>query len=120
MRTAWIAKWRWPALKIARWGLQHGEFFDLHAVVELLQVQSDLASDIVHYLRYLSYVETVAETRSCKREPGKRSSHRIFIKVVAIHPEPPSKAKAPPAKVDVLRSKLAQLSKVMPSPRGAR
>ncbi len=112
------SKLREPALKVAEWGLLHGEFFDLYAVVELLKVQSDLARDIVHYLRYLSYVETVAETRSCKREPGKRSSHRIFIKVVAIHPEPPSKA--PPAKVDVLRSKLAQLSKAMPSPRGAR
>lgn len=86
--------------------------------MELLQVQSDLASDIIHYLRYLSYVETVAETRSCKREPGKRSSHRIFIKVAAIHPESPSKA--PPAKVDVLRSKLAKLSKSMSSPWGDR
>lgn len=121
-RREWLlgmdSKLKAPALKVAGWGLQHGEFFDLHAVMELLQVQSDVASAIVHYLRCLSYVETVAETRSCKREPGKRSSHRIFIKVVAIHPEPPSKA--PPAKVDVLRSKLAQLSKTMPLPRGAR
>lgn len=112
------SKLKEPALKVAGWGLQHGEFFDLHAVMELLLVQSDLASGIIHYLRCLSYVETVAETRSCKREPEKRSSHRIFIKVIAIYPAPPSKA--PPAKVDVLRSKLTQLSKVMPSPRGAR
>lgn len=110
-----------PALKVAGWGLQHGEFFDLHAVMELLQVQSDLASAIIHYLRCLSYVETVAETRSCKREPGKRSSHRIFIKVLCIHPEaPPSPKKVPPApKSASLQQQLTKLVKLMPSPRGA-
>ncbi|ATY80820.1 hypothetical protein CVS42_08270 [Aeromonas veronii] len=101
----------------ASWGLQHGEFFDLYTVVDLLQVTSDVASDVMHYLRCLRYVETVAETRSCKKEAGK-SLRRIFIKVVAIYPEPSSKA--PRAKVDVLHSKLAQLSKTMPLPQGKR
>lgn len=109
------SKLKAPALKVARWGLLHGKFFDLYAVVDLLQVPSDFASDVMHYLRCLRYVETVSETRSCKKETGK-SLRRIFISVVAIHPEPPRKA--PPAKVDVLRSKLAQLSKIMPLPQG--
>jgi hypothetical protein len=111
------SKLKAPALKVARCGLLHGEFFDLYTVVDLLQVPSDVASDVMHYLRCLRYVETVAETRSCKKEAGK-SLRRIFIKVVAIHPEPHSKA--PPTKVDVLHSKLAQLSKAMPLPQGKR
>ena len=111
------SKLKAPALRVAGWGLLYGEFFDLYTVVDLLQVPSDFASDVVHYLRCLPYVETVAETRSCKKEAGK-SLRRIFIKVVAIHPESPRKA--PPAKVDVLHSKLAQLSKNMPLPQGNR
>lgn len=106
------------ALKVASWGLMYGDFFDLHSITGILGVSDAVAASVILYLRRLSYIDTVAETRSCKREPGKRSPHRVFIKVICIHPEPPSKA--PPAKVDVLRLKLARLSKVMPSPRGAR
>jgi hypothetical protein len=106
-----------PTLRVAGWGLLYGEFFELYTVVDLLRVTSDFASNVVHYLRCLPYVETVAETRSCKKEAGK-SQRRIFIKVVAIHPESPRKV--PPAKVDVLHSKLAQLSKTMPLPQGKR
>ncbi len=106
------------ALVVAGWGLLHGDFFDLHAVAELLQVPRDVAGDVVIYLRRLCYVETVAETRSCKREPGKRSSRRVFIKVLAIHPEPIPDVQS--FRLNVLRSKLVRLSKAMPSPRGAR
>jgi hypothetical protein len=63
-------------------------------------------------------VDTLAETRSCKREPGKRSPRRVFIKVIAIHPEPLPGSQS--FRLNVLRSKLARLSKAMPSPRGAR
>ncbi|MGL5071307.1 MAG: hypothetical protein ACRC61_08580 [Aeromonas salmonicida] len=106
------------ALQVAGWGLLYGDFFDLHIVSALLQVPHDVAGDAVIYLRNLGYVETVAETRSCKREPGKRSSHRVFIKVLAIHPEPLPGSQS--FRLNVLRSKLARLSKAMPSPRGAR
>ncbi|WP_080755602.1 hypothetical protein [Aeromonas hydrophila] len=106
------------ALQVAGWGLLYGDFFDLHEITGLLGVSNALAGEVMGYLRTLSFVDTIAETRSCKREPGKRSSHRVFIKVLCIHPEPPSKT--PPAKVDVLRSKLAHLSKVMPLPKSTR
>lgn len=106
------------ALQVAGWGLLYGDFFDLHAITGLLGVPDALAGDVMGYLRTLSFVDTIAETRSCKREPSKRSSHRVFIKVLCIHHEPPSKT--PPAKVDILHSKLAHLSKVMPSPKVAR
>ncbi|MCE9957645.1 hypothetical protein [Aeromonas rivipollensis] len=97
----------------------HGDFFDLYDVAALLQIPSDLSGEVMVYLRALSHVETVAETRSCKREPGKHATNRIFIRVVAIHPEPVMKL--PPArKADVLRSTLVRLSKAMPSPRGSR
>lgn len=99
------------ALQVAGWGLLYGDFFDLHIVSDLLQVPHDVAGDAVIYLRNLGYVETVAETRSCKREPSKRSSHRVFIKVIAIHPEP---------KWEPVQQPLARLVKIMPSPRGAR
>jgi hypothetical protein len=105
------------ALQVVGWGLLYGDFFDLHSISGLLGVSDRVAGEVLIYLRRLCYVDTVAEIRSCKREPGKRSSHRVFIKVLAIHPEPPSKT--PPAKVDTLRSKLAHLSKVMPSPKVA-
>lgn len=106
------------ALQIAGWGLLYGDFFDLHSISGLLGVSDAVAGDVLVYLRRLSYVETVAETRSCKREPGKRSPRRVFIKVIAIHPEPLPGSQS--FKLNVLRSKLARLSKAMPSPRKMR
>lgn len=106
------------ALQVADWGLLHGDFFDFHEVVEQLGIPAELAREAVVYLRSLRYVDTLAESRSCKREVGKRSSKRVFIKVLAIHPEPPQGSQS--FKLNVLRSKLARLSKAMPSPRGVR
>lgn len=106
------------ALQVAGWGLLHGDFFDLYDVAELLQIPAIMAKSLVIYLRKTGYVETVAETRSCKREVGKVSTHRVFIKVLAIHPEPLTRPQS--FRLNVLRSKLARLSKVMPSPRGDR
>lgn len=106
------------ALQVAGWGLLYGDFFDLHSISGLLGVSDRVAGEVLIYLRRLCYVDTVAETRSCKREPGKRSSHRVFIKVIAIHPEPLPGSQS--FRLNVLRSKLARLSKAMPSPRGAR
>ncbi len=106
------------ALQVAGWGLLHGDFFDFHEVAERLGIPAEIARDAVVYLRSLRYVDTLAESRSCKREVGKRSSKRVFVKVLAIHPEPP--VLSHPLKLNVLRSKLVRLSKVMPSPRGAR
>lgn len=40
------------------------------------------------YLKSLRYVEKQAETQHCKPEPGRMAARRIFIKVLAIHPEP--------------------------------
>ncbi|MNP83976.1 hypothetical protein D3C76_1830870 [compost metagenome] len=73
-----------------------------------------MAREAVIYLRSLRYVDTLAESRSCKREVGKRSSKRVFIKVLAIHPEPPQGSHS--FKLNVLRSKLVSLSKIMPKP----
>ncbi|WP_368170218.1 hypothetical protein [Aeromonas sp. R4-3] len=106
------------ALQIAGWGLLHGDFFDFHEVAEWLGIPAEVAREAVVYLRSLRYVDTLAESRSCKREVGKRSSKRVFVKVLAIHPEPPQGSQS--FKLNVLRSKLARLSKAMPSPRGAR
>lgn len=106
------------ALQVAGSGLLYGDFFDLHSISGLLGVSDRVAGEVLIYLRRLCYVDTVAETRSCKREPGKRSSHRVFIKVLAIHPEPLPGSQS--FRLNVLRSKLARLSKTMPSPRGAR
>lgn len=106
------------AYQIAGWGLLHGDFFDFYEVVERLGVPAEVSREAVIYLRSLRYVETLAESRSCKREVGKRSSKRVFIKVLAIHPEPPQGSQS--FKLNVLHSKLARLSKAMPSPRGAR
>jgi hypothetical protein len=106
------------ALQVAGWGLLYGEFFDLHSISGLLGVSDRVAGEVLIYLRRFCYVETAAETRSCKREPGKRSSHRVFIKVLAIHPEPIPGSQS--FRLNVLRSKLARLSKAMPSPRGSR
>lgn len=106
------------ALQIAGWGLLHGDFFDFHEVAERLGIPAEIARDAVVYLRSLRYVDTLAESRSCKREVGKRSSKRVFVKVLAIHPEPPQGSQS--FKLNVLRSTLARLSKAMPSPRGVR
>jgi len=106
------------ALQVAGWGLLHGDFFDFHEVTERLGIPAEVAREAVIYLRSIYYVDTLAESRSCKREVGKRSSKRVFVKVLAIHPEPP--VLSHPPRLNVLRSKLARLSKVMPSPRGAR
>jgi hypothetical protein len=103
------------ALQVAGWGLLYGDFFDLHSISGLLGVSDRVAGEVLIYLRRLCYVDTVAETRSCKREPGKRSSHRVFLKVLAIHPEPLPGSQS--FRLNVLRSKLARLSKAMPSPR---
>ncbi|WFC15413.1 hypothetical protein [Aeromonas salmonicida] len=106
------------ALQIAAWGLAKGDFFDFHEVAERLGIPAELARAAVVYLRSLRYVDTQAETRSCKREARKRSPQRVFIKVLAIHPEPLPGSQS--FRLNVLRSKLARLSKAMPSPRGAR
>lgn len=82
------SKWKWPALKVARWGLQHGEFFDLYDVAYQLGMPPHEASKVMCYLRSLRYVEKEAETRHCKPEPGRMALRRIYIKVLAIHPEP--------------------------------
>ncbi len=110
------------ALQVAGWGLLYGDFFDLHSISGLLGVSDRVAGEVLIYLRRLCYVDTVAETRSCKREPGKRSSHRVFIKVLAIHPEsPPRTVKEPPEpKWEPVQQQLVRLVKIMPSPRGAR
>lgn len=106
------------ALQIAGWGLLHGDFFDFHEVEERLDIPAKTARAAVLYLRSLGNVDTQAETRSCKREAGKRSTQRVFIKVLAIHPE--SLPGSQSFRLNVLRSKLAHLSKAMPSPRGVR
>ncbi|HEH9411867.1 TPA: hypothetical protein SIA28_000427 [Aeromonas salmonicida] len=82
------SKWRWHALKAARWGLQHGEFFDLYDVAYQFGVPIHGAGKVMLYLRSLRYVENQAETRHCKPEPERMAARRIFIKVLAIHPEP--------------------------------
>ena len=102
------------ALQAAGWGLLHGDFFDFHEVAERLGIPAEIARDAVVYLRSLRYVDTLAESRSCKREVGKRSSKRVFVKVLAIHLEPPRGSQS--FKLNVLHSKLARLSKIMPSP----
>ena len=75
-------------MKVARWGLQHGEFFDLYDVAYLLGIPIHEAGKVMLYLRSLRCVEKLAETRRCKPEAGRMAARRIFIKVLAIHPEP--------------------------------
>jgi hypothetical protein len=106
------------ALQVAGWGLLHCDFFDFYKVAERLSISAEVAREAVVYLRSLRYVDTLAETRSCKREVGKRSPQRVFIKVLAIHPEQIPDVQS--FRLNVLRSKLVRLSKAMPSPRGAR
>ncbi|WP_033138494.1 hypothetical protein [Aeromonas finlandensis] len=88
------SKWKWPALKVARWAFKHGEFFDLYDVSYLLGIPASDAGKVVLYLRSLRYVEKEAETRRCKPEPGRMACRRVFIKVLAIYPEP-TNAQAP-------------------------
>lgn len=71
------------ALQVAGWGLLHGDFFDFYEVAERLSISAEVAREAVVYLRACRYVNTLAETRSCKREAGKRSPQRVFIKVLA-------------------------------------
>lgn len=97
------SKLKLPALKIARWALKHGEFFELYDVSYLLGIPSSDASKVVLYLRSLSYVDKLAETRCCKPEPGRTAGRRVFIKVLAIYPEPTkTQVRAP-----VFNSKIA-------------
>lgn len=81
------SKWKWPALKVARWAFKHGEFFDLYDVSYLLGISASDAGKVMIYLRSLRCVEKLAETRRCKPEPGRMARRRVFIKVLAIHPE---------------------------------
>lgn len=110
-----------PALKMAGWGLLHGDFFDLYDVVEVLEIPSGQAGDLMIYLRMLKCVELVAEVRKGLKEEGKVHK-RIFIKVLCIHPEAlPSPKKEPPMPKSVsLQQQLTQLVKLMPSLRGVR
>ena len=115
------SKLRSPALRMAGWGLLHGDFFDLYDVVEVLEIPSGLAGDLMIYLRNLKCVELVAEVRRGLKEEGKVHK-RIFIKVLCIHPEAqPSPKKEPPMpKSASIQQQLTKLVKLMPSPRGAR
>lgn len=117
-----VSKLKPKALQVAGWGLLHGDFFDLYDAVEHLQMPVEMAGQVIVYLRSLSYVETMAETRRCKREPGRVSTHRVFIKVLCIHPEPsPRPVKVPvTSKSDLIQQQLSRLVKAMPSPRRVR
>lgn len=112
---------RAPALKMAGWGLLHGDFFDLYDVVEVLEIPNGQAGEVMIYLRSMKCIELVAEVRRGLKEE-KKVHKRIFIKVLCIHPEaPPSPKKVPPVPKSVsLQQQLTQLVKLMPSPRGAR
>lgn len=74
------SKLRSPALKMAGWGLLHGDFFDLYDVVEVLEIPSGQAGDLMIYLRSMKCVELVAEVRRGLKEE-KKVHKRIFIKV---------------------------------------
>lgn len=82
------SKWKWPALKGARWDLQHGEFFDLYDVAYQLGIPLNEAGKVICYLRSMRYVEKLAEMRRCKLVPGRMPDRRIFSKVLPIHSEP--------------------------------
>ena len=115
------SKLKVPALQVAGWGLLHGDFFDLYDVAEHLLLSVEVAGKVILYLRSFSEVETVAETRSCTREPGKSSTHRIFIKVRSIHPEKTKPVKhLPPPKSEPIQQRLTHLVKFMPLPPGSR
>lgn len=110
-----------PAMRMAGWGLLHGDFFDLYDVVEVLEIPSSQAGDLMIYLRSMKCVELVAEVRRGLKEERKVHK-RIFIKVLCIHPEtlPSPKKESPEPKSVFLQQQLTQLVKFMPSPRGAR
>lgn len=110
-----------PAMRMAGWGLLHGDFFDLYDVVEVLEIPSSQAGDLMIYLRSMKCVELVAEVRRGLKEERKVHK-RIFIKVLCIHPEtlPSPKKESPEPKSVFLQRQLTQLVKFMPSPRGAR
>ena len=110
-----------PALKMAGWGLLHGDFFDLYDVAEVLEIPSGQAGHLMIYLRTLHCVELVAKTCRGLREKGK-ASKRIFIKVLCIHPDPPPRpAKTTPTpKSEPIQQQLTHLVKFMPSPPGSR
>jgi len=107
-----------PALKMAGWGLLHGDFFDLYDVVEVLEIPSGLAGDLMIYLRNLKCVELVADVRKGLKQEGKVHK-RIFIKVLCIHPEPAPKLKKAPSvsKSEQAYHQLIKLHKFMPVPR---
>ncbi len=115
------SKLRSPSLKVAGWGLLHGDFFDLYDIAEVFEIPCDQAGQLMIYLRGLDSVELVAEVRGGLKEKG-RAPKRIFIKVLCIHPEvPPRPQKLPPVPKSVsLQQQLTKLVKLMPSPRGAR
>ncbi|MGY3993051.1 hypothetical protein [Aeromonas veronii] len=81
-------------MKIARWDLQHGEFFDLYDLAYQLGIPFYEASKVVMcYLRSLRHVDKEAESSRYKPEPNRAVARRNFIKMLAIHPEP-AKAEA--------------------------
>lgn len=110
-----------PALKMAGWGLLHGDYFDLYDIAEAFDIPSGQAGQLMIYLRGLDSVELVAEVRGGLKEKG-RAPKRIFIKVLCINPEvSPRPQKLPPVPKSVsLQQQLTMLVKLMPSPRGAR
>lgn len=113
------SKLKVPALRMAGWGLLHGDFFDLYNVVEVLEISSRRAGQLMYYLRTLQCIELVTDVRGGLREEGK-ANKRIFIKVLCIHPDAaPSPKKVPPMPKSVsLQQQLSELVKFMPSPRG--
>lgn len=115
------SKLRSPALRMAGWGLLHGDFFDLYDVVEVLEIPSGQAGQLMCYLRTLHSVELVSEVHVGRKEEGKVHK-RIVIKVLCIHPEAPPRPKRLPqlSKSASLQQQLIKLVKFMPSPRGAR
>lgn len=115
------SKLRSPALKMAGWGLLHGDFFDLDDVAEVLDMPSVEAGQLMYYLRTLHSVELVSEVRVGRKVKGK-AHKRIVIKVLSLHPEAPPRPKRLPqlSKSASLQQQLTKLVKLMPSPRGAR
>ncbi|MNE57716.1 hypothetical protein D3C80_1527000 [compost metagenome] len=54
---------------MAGWGLLLGDFFDLYDVVEVLEIPSGLAGQLMIYLRSMHSVELLAEVRVGLKEP---------------------------------------------------
>lgn len=113
------SKLKAPALMMAGWGLLHGDFFDLYDAVEVLEIPSGQAGELMIYLRALKCVELVAEVRRGLKEERKVHK-RIFIKVLCIHSDArPSPKKVPRVpKAASLQQQLTKLVKFMPLPRG--